>query len=230
MPSPLPDVRWQRAAVGDEPVVLLLPGGTADSDLPADEESFGRRRLRRYVDPLLAGLPDVALGTVAYRVRGWNGPAADPARDVRAVLDALPGRSPVVLVGHSMGGRAGLACADHPRVRGVVGLAPWTPVGEPVEAVRGKTVVLAHGTWDRWVHTDLSLRWAERAEGVAGRLARFVVRRDEHMMLLRPGRWHAFAVAGVRAVLGRGVDPVLDAAFDAGARGRLDVPLPALTA
>lgn len=222
----LPDVHWHRPPVGDEPVVLLLPGGTADSALPADEASFGRRRLSRFREPLLSGLPDVALGTLAYRVRGWNGRAADPARDVRAVLDALPGGSPVALVGHSMGGRAGLAVADHPRVRGVVGMAPWTPGGEPVGAVRGKTVVLAHGTWDRWVHTALSRAWAERAAGVAGRLARFEVRRDEHMMLLRPGRWHAFAVAGARTVLGREVDPVLAAAL---AEGRLDAPLPQLS-
>ena len=235
----LPRVMWDRTPAADEPVVLVLPGGTADSTEEPRPVSFGRLRMRPFSNAVLDALPEVAVGTVAYRRKGWNGPAADTARDVRAVLDALPGASPVVLLGHSMGGRAAVACADHPRVVGVVGLAPWLPTGEPVEPVAGRTVVLAHGSLDRWVHTDLSLRWAQRAVGVPARLARFVVRPDDHTMLLRAGRWHALGVAGVRAALthagagaaaraaadGAAVDPRLAAAFTDGAAGRLEVPL-----
>ena len=219
----LPRVLWHREPRADEPVVLVLPGGTAVSELSPRDVSFGRLRMRPFTRALARGLPDVALGMVAYRHRGWNGDRADPARDVRQMIDALPGGSAVALIGHSMGGRAGVAVCDHPRVRGVVGLAPWLPGGEPVEPVRGKTVVIAHGSVDRWVHTNLSLRWAERAVGVPDRLARFVVAGDDHTMLLRAQRWHRFGVAGVRAVLGGEVDPVLEAGFRSGcARGADD--------
>lgn len=228
--APSPHVMWHCEPVGDEPVVLVLPGGTADSHLAPRHVSFGRLRMRPFTRAVAQTIPDVAVGTVGYRHRGWNGRHADAARDVRAVLDALPGTSPVALLGHSMGGRAGVACADHPRVCGVVGLAPWLPDGEPVAPVAGKTVVLAHGSVDRWVHTDLSLHWGTRAVGVASRLARFVVRPDDHTMLLRARRWHGLGVVGVRAVLDRGVDPALEQAFLAGAQGRLAVELPAFAA
>ena len=39
---------------------------------------------------------------------------------------------PVVVLGHSMGGRTACRVADHDLVRGVVALAPWLPPGESV--------------------------------------------------------------------------------------------------
>ena len=64
------------------------------------------------------------VGQVRYRYRGWNGVDADPVADVRQALDELAdlvGEVPVVLVGHSMGGRA--PCAPRPRLRS----GPWWP-------------------------------------------------------------------------------------------------------
>ncbi|WP_438949092.1 LLM class flavin-dependent oxidoreductase, partial [Streptomyces harbinensis] len=49
--------------------------------------------------------------------------AATGPRGMR--LAARLGPVPVVLVGHSMGGRAALRAAGHPAVTGVVALAPW---------------------------------------------------------------------------------------------------------
>ncbi|MBM9475693.1 alpha/beta hydrolase [Nakamurella flavida] len=173
----------------------------------------------------LTHVPDTSVGLVRYRVRGWNAPGQDPVDDVCAVLDGLPGRAPVVLVGHSMGGRAAVHAAGHPRVVGVVGLAPWLTDEDPVRTVQGRRVVLAHGARDRWVPASLSARWAERAQGVPDALARFVVPGDNHMMIRHPRRWHRLAVRATTALLGGTVDPVLARAWTAGAHGELAVPL-----
>jgi len=225
MSSALPHIDWQRPPRADEPIVLVLPGGKAHSEMAPMRWSFAKLRMQPFANAVQRGLPDVAVGTVNYRYRGWNGAAEAPATDVRAVLDELTGHSPVVLLGHSMGGRAAVAAADHPRVTGVVGFAPWLPDSDSVTPVRGRTVVLAHGSADRWVSPRLSAQWAERARGVPERLARFVVPGDDHTMLRHPSRWNALAVMGCAAALGRTVDPVLLEAFDAAEQGQLAVPL-----
>jgi dienelactone hydrolase len=226
----LPHVAWLRQLSPSAPVALVLPGGKARSQARPSALSFGQLRMRPFATALADGLPSVSVGTVQYRHRGWNAPDQDPAQDVRTVLDAMPGDAPVVLVGHSMGGRAAIAAADHPRVTGVVGMAPWLPEEDGVQAVAGRTVVLAHGTQDRWVHTNLSADWARRARGVPERLARFVVEGDNHTMFRHARRWHRLAVLAGAAVLGLGVDPLLEDAFTAGARGELAVALPELPA
>lgn len=226
----LPRIDWQRQLPPQQPVALVLPGGKAHSTTAPSNATFGRLRMRPYAAALVDGLPGVSVGTLRYRYRGWNAPQRDPALDVTTLLDALPGDAPVVLLGHSMGGRAAVAAAAHPRVAGVVGMAPWLPEEDGVNPVRGRTVVLAHGSKDRWVHTELSARWAARAQGVPERLARFVVHGDSHTMLRHARRWHRLGVVAGAAILGLGVDPVLASAFDAGAHGELAVPLPLLAA
>jgi pimeloyl-ACP methyl ester carboxylesterase len=222
-------VEWRRAPdSAAAAVVLVLPGGKAESTDPVPERTVGRVRMRAFARVLGDRLPNAAVGTVRYRRRGWNDSLRDAAVDVEQVLDELPGHGPVVLVGHSMGGRAAVAAAAAPRVRGVVGLAPWLTDADPVSPVHGRTVVLAHGSRDRWVRPELSRRWAERAVGVPDRLARFVVPGDMHMMWVHRAWWHRLAVAATGAALGGPVHPVLAAAFAAGSHGRLDVPLPDL--
>ncbi|MGR4852480.1 alpha/beta fold hydrolase [Streptomyces sp. LARHCF252] len=69
-------------------------------------------------------VPGSRLGPI--RSRGGSG----HARDARRALGELARRAgdvPVVLVGHSMGGRAALRAADAPQVRAVPALAPWCP-------------------------------------------------------------------------------------------------------
>lgn len=220
-----PDVDWQRPPRADEPVVLVLPGGKARSAMRPMRWSFAKLRMGPFGTALKRGLPGVAVGIVNYRHRGWNAPGQDPVDDVRTVLDALAGSAPVALLGHSMGGRAAIAAAGHPRVSGVVGFAPWLPDTDGVAAVAGRTVILAHGSGDRWVHPRLSAEWAARAQDIPARLARFVVRGDDHTMLRHASQWNALAVIGCAAALGLGVDPVLQDAFDAAGSGDLAVPL-----
>ena len=85
------------------------------------------------------------------RVRGWNGERQDPLTDARWALDrirhVLPG-VPIVLVGHSMGGRVALRLAAEPDVVGVAALAPWVE-SDSVQARPGTPVLLAHGSRDR---------------------------------------------------------------------------------
>ena len=77
---------------------------------------------------------------------------------------------PIVLVGHSMGGRAALRAGGDPQVAAVCALAPWTPPGEPVGHLRDQTVAILHGRGDRWVPAKLSADFAVRAQ--RGRRAR----------------------------------------------------------
>ncbi|QFU88837.1 alpha/beta hydrolase [Amycolatopsis sp. YIM 10] len=139
------------------------------------------------------------------RVRGWNAPGLDAVRDARWALDGIraehPG-VPVVLVGHSMGGRVALRVADDPAVAGVCALAPWTPAGEPVAAVRDRAVLIAHGTKDLITSPADSYTFGSRAETVASRIARFEVSDEGHAMLRRSPVWTRLVCAFTLDTLG----------------------------
>ncbi|WP_073765674.1 alpha/beta fold hydrolase [Streptomyces sp. CB02923] len=97
--------------------------------------------MKPFVRATATALPDdgVLLAEARYRLRGWNGPAADALYDTRQALRELAedfGDVPVVLVAHSMGGRAALRAADLPQVCAVLALAPcaataWPPSFQP---------------------------------------------------------------------------------------------------
>lgn len=164
-------------------VVLLLPGGRATSQAPAPRGLAWARML-----PFALGVArdDIAVWLLQYRVRGWNGAAQDPVRDALWALGESRHRHPgrrIVLVGHSMGGRAALRLAGDPDVTGVCALAPWIEAGEP--AHRGPAdVLIAHGDRDRVTDPALSAAFATRID------AGFVrVTGDGHAMLRRPATW-----------------------------------------
>ncbi|WP_370961484.1 alpha/beta hydrolase [Amycolatopsis sp. cg9] len=159
---------------------------------------------------------------------GWNAPAMDPLDDARWALDRVraehPG-VPVVLVGHSMGGRVALRVADDPAVRGVCALAPWTPRGEPVEAVAGRSVLIVHGTRDRMTSPAESHAFAERAERVAARVARFEIANEGHAMLRRASVWTRLTIAFTLDVLAGDVGDELRGAWAAPGPERLRIPV-----
>lgn len=206
MPADAPPPPQVRPADGPpRAVVLVLPGGRADSrehtrpwHLSAVRMLPFARALHRELRP-----QGVAVWGVRYRVRGWNGTEASPVADARHVLEqvrARHGEVPVVLLGHSMGARTALRVCDDPLVRGVTGLAPWLPDGEPVR-VDDVVVHLVHGDTDRWTDLDATARWAERARPLAAGLSFTVVHGGGHFMLRRPRTWHDLARAGVVAGL-----------------------------
>jgi dienelactone hydrolase len=148
----------------------------------------------------------VAVWLLRYRYRGWNGTEMSPVPDARWALEEVRRRHgdvPVVLVGHSMGGRTALRVAGDDSVRGVVALAPWLLDTEPAEQVADRDVLIAHGDRDRVTSPDASRRYADRA-GAAGARVRYVsVRGDVHGMLLRWRTWHRLTTSFVLEVLGR---------------------------
>ncbi|WP_158889921.1 alpha/beta fold hydrolase [Amycolatopsis anabasis] len=139
------------------------------------------------------------------RLQGWNGPAEDPVADARWALERIRADHPdvpIALIGHSMGGRVALRVADDPAVAGVCALAPWTPEGEPVEPVRGRSVLIVHGVLDRTTSPAESYAFARRAEAGAARLARVELARESHAMLFRWGAWTRLSRAFTLDVLG----------------------------
>jgi len=176
-------------------VALFCHGGTVANLEPPRERALSLVRMRaieQFVADSTAG-SGVTTCLLRYRVAGWNGAAADAYADVRWSLDRIRtehGREvPIVLVGHSMGGRAVLRAGGEDQVAAVCALAPWTPPDEPVEHLRGRTVVIVHGRRDRWVPAALSEHFAGRAQQAGARVARFTVA-GGHSMLRRANLWH----------------------------------------
>ncbi|MFK0171859.1 alpha/beta hydrolase [Streptomyces sp. NPDC090306] len=198
-------LRVRRGPPDARAAVLFLHGGTADSTLPTSPAQPAALRMRPFRAAVARRHRDVLTADVRYRVRGWNGTAADPLRDTLRALDELAARTggglPVVLVGHSMGGRAALRAASRPEVRGVVALAPWCPPGEPVGRPAGTRVVVLHGTADRITDPAGSDAWVRRARAAGSRARLLLVRDGDHAMLRRAGLWHRTAADAVTDLL-----------------------------
>jgi dienelactone hydrolase len=192
-------------------IALFCHGGTATSVAPPRDRALSLLRMRAIERVVREAGARRGLTTqlLRYRVAGWNGEAADAFADVRWALEHIRaehgGDIPVVLVGHSMGGRAVLRAGGDPQVGAVCALAPWTPPGEPVAHLRDRTVTILHGRGDRWVPGELSADFALRARQAGAHVARFTIA-GGHSMLRGAHRWHAF----VRDVVlgGTGIEPM----------------------
>ncbi|MGW1540075.1 alpha/beta fold hydrolase [Streptomyces sp. NPDC002309] len=183
-------------------VVLMLHGGRAEGRQVARPWHLAALRMRPFVRAVAAQVnrEDVLLAQVRYRRRGWNGDQADPLRDARRALDRLRelvGDVPVVLLGHSMGGRAALRAAGAEQVRGVVALAPWCPPGEPVSHLKGKDVLVLHGDRDRVTDPDGSAVCVRRARAAGARAGMLLIEGGDHAMLRHHGYWHRTAASAV---------------------------------
>jgi pimeloyl-ACP methyl ester carboxylesterase len=188
--------------------VLMLHGGQEHStdDVSNRHASWWRlalmaRGLRRF-----AAEHEFALHLVQYRLRGWNGPDDPaPARDARWALDRLQEKHPnvpVVLVGHSMGGRTACRVADDPAVVGVVGLAPWLPRDEPTTPIAGRHLHVMHGTRDRWTSARWSRDYVERSRPIALQATWTALPEVGHFMLRRRPVWNGFVRNSILTVLG----------------------------
>lgn len=145
----------------------------------------------------------VAVWQLRYRYRGWNGDEMSPVPDARWALEEIRrrhGSVPVVLVGHSMGGRTALRVAGDESVRGVAALAPWLLDTEPTEQLAGRAVLIVHGGADKVTSPHTSRRYAERA--AAFTTVRYVALRGEtHAMLPRAHTWHRMTTTFAMEVL-----------------------------
>jgi pimeloyl-ACP methyl ester carboxylesterase len=135
--------------------------------------------------------PEVAFAEVRYRIKSWR--ALDRCiEDCEAAIDAVSG--PVLLLGFSMGGAVAISAAAHPRVEGVLGLAPWIPERLDLAPLAGKRLDVVHGSLDRWlpgipgVSAKLSQRGFERARALGVEGSYTLVRGGVHGLALRSPR------------------------------------------
>lgn len=189
-------------------VVLMLHGGQETNHNPVENKhaSWWRMALIAKAVRPFAARHDLALVLVQYRKRGWNEDTdPDPVRDGRWALehirDAYPGL-PVVVVGHSMGGRTACRIADDGAVVGVVALAPWLPKGEPNGSIAGKALRVIHGTRDRWTSARWSKDYVARSQGLASSATWTSMPGVGHFMLRRVKAWNRFVEQSLSDILG----------------------------
>ena len=173
--------------------VLILHGGAEASRTPVAWWRLAVVRMAPFAACIVRrDGDDLAVLRLKNRVRGWNGSRQDPVQDARWALDrirrALPG-VPVVVVGHSMGGRVALQLSAEPGVVGVAALAPW--VDSDVRQPRpGVAVLLAHGSNDRVTDPRRTAVLARRYAGSGVDLRYVPVEGGTHAMLKDASLWH----------------------------------------
>jgi dienelactone hydrolase len=188
-------------------VVLVLHGGKDRSQAAVTRRSLSWQRAAALGRTLGRRLHDdaVAVRLLRFRTVGWNGDGADKVADAHGALDDLRtevGEVPVVLVGHSMGGRAACRAAGHPSVRGVVALAPWLPPGESVEPLTDRELHAAHGRRDRITRAADTRAYVERSARVASATSFTDMGDRGHYLLTGIHAWNAFTTDRVRRILG----------------------------
>lgn len=204
--TPAPRIRTWSAPATPRGLALLLHGGREHSQAPVRPTQPGPLRMLPFAWRLAAAgrSRGLAVCTLEYRFRGWNGPLRSPVTDTRWALEQLRerfGDVPVALVGHSMGGRTAVWSADHPNVRAVAALAPWLPLGEPVERLADRSLLLVHGTADQITRPHETIAYAVQARPVAARVLQVLLAGGDHGMLRRPWLWHELTLEYVLSSL-----------------------------
>ena len=149
----------------------------------------------------------LAVVRIRYRARGWNTPAGGTppsVADVRAALRLLaelyPG-APIAVIGHSMGGRTAMYVGADAAVSVVVGLAPWITPTDPYRQLRGKDLLIVHGTADRLTDPRASAHFVDEAAGAGARASYIGVLNGRHSMLRAARFWHRVTAEYVTAAL-----------------------------
>lgn len=191
-------------------VVLVLPGGRVESRAAVRPWNLSYARML-FLWRALGARPGVAACLLRYRVRGWNGVEAAPLRDarwaLREVRDRFPG-TPVLLLGHSMGGRAALQLLGERDVVAAVGLAPWLPPDEPRVPLGGTRLLIVHGTTDRWTDATASRQYVAEAAAAGGDATWVAIRGAGHFMLRRRRRWRRLVMDFLADVISATPDPL----------------------
>nr|WP_063779354.1 alpha/beta fold hydrolase [Kibdelosporangium sp. MJ126-NF4]CEL20483.1 hypothetical protein [Kibdelosporangium sp. MJ126-NF4]CTQ97707.1 hypothetical protein [Kibdelosporangium sp. MJ126-NF4] len=172
-------------------VALLLHGGREHGPGPMPRFGLAYLRMVPFARDL-ARIDGVAVFQLRNRLRGWNEPRLDAVRDARWALDEIGNRFPgvpVVVIGHSMGGRVAFRVADGPAVTAVCALAPWCEPSDPVQQLAGRAVVIGHGRLDRVTDPRKTRDYARRAEEVADRVDLRWVDGETHALLRKPRVW-----------------------------------------
>jgi pimeloyl-ACP methyl ester carboxylesterase len=183
-------------------VILMLHGGKDRSGRVVTGRSPSWRRSLVMQRSIACRAQDNGISTwlLRYGITGWNEPAApSPVPDARWALAQID--VPAVLLGHSMGARVAVRVADDPNAVGVVALAAWLPPGEPVEALRGKALVAAHGRADRITSYPATSLYVDRARRVASSAELVDMGAVGHYLLRHPRAWNDVAVTSALKML-----------------------------
>lgn len=202
-----PRLRERPAREATRAVVLVLYGGRAESTAPSRPWHLSALRMASFARAVRrwGARRSVTVVTLRYRMRGWNGPDESPVADARWALAEIRARrpdAPVLLLGHSMGGRTAFRVADDPAVAGIVGLAPWLPRDEPRTDLAGKDVLVVHGTADRWTDPVASREYVTAARTAGARATWVPIDGVGHFMLRRRRRWRRLVIDFVADHLG----------------------------
>jgi dienelactone hydrolase len=188
-------------------VLLMLHGGQEHSEEPVSNRHASWWRMAVLASTLkgFATEHELALSLLQYGQRGWNG-STDPApvRDARTALAELAVTypdTPVVLIGHSMGGRTACRSADDARVIGVVALAPWLPENEPNASMADRHLRVMHGTRDTWTSARSSREYVERSRPIAASATWVANEGAGHFMLRHSRAWRRFVEDSVTDIL-----------------------------
>lgn len=188
------------------PAVLLLLHGGEDGRNAGRVPALWPPLLRMIgFVPWLRGVrPRPAVLVLRNALKGWNGgdPPVDDARwALRKIGARYPG-VPVVLVGHSMGGRVGVRVLADPGVVGLVGLAPWLTHERVLPDLTDRRLLLVHGGRDRTIAVAVTREWAARAKQHYPGTVEFVeIPGGGHAMLFGARRWGRLLRGGVRQLL-----------------------------
>jgi pimeloyl-ACP methyl ester carboxylesterase len=165
-------------------VVLVLHGGAARREAVAVSPTQLSVLRMVPIARRIARSRDLAVFRLLNSRRGWA-QGGTPLADVRRALAQVReqyGELPVVLVGHSLGGRAALLASTERGVVGAVALNAYLLPGDETLDPAGRRLLFVHGTDDR-------IASLPRAQSTADRLARRtevefrVVEGGKHAML-----------------------------------------------
>ena len=177
---------------GPDAVVCVNGGGRAEV------AGTWSSTLEWLVERLAPRFPTIRFGEVRYRIKSWRRLDLCVEDGLAALTTLAPTKA--LMLGFSMGGSVSVRVAAQPRVRAVVGLAPWLPEQLDLSPLEGKRLAIVHGSLDSplpgipGVTAKSSRRAYERAAARGIDASYTLVRGGLHGMAVRGPSGNTFAL------------------------------------